>query len=176
MNQADLRGQLKENHAAAWGWAVFCCRGDKDMAEEALHDTYIQVLEGKARFRGNSAFKTWLFAVIRNMASKRRYRFLRRVRLLRERPGPVENNPVQADVQLHQIELCKKLTEMLEIIPTRQRQVLHLVFYQELTVENAASVLGISVGSARTHYHRGKARLRREFEKAGLKDEQKTPR
>ena len=141
------------------------------MAEEVLHDTYIQVLEGRARFGGHSAFKTWLFAVIRNMASKQRYRLLRGLRLLKKGPRQLQNTPVQADAQLQQIELNTKLTELLETIPTRQRQVLHLVFYQELTVESAASVLGISVGSARTHYHRAKARLRDEIEKAGLKNE-----
>ena len=41
----------------------------------------------------------------------------------------------------------------------RQRSLLHLVFYHGLTVDDAADALGISVGSARTHYARGKARL-----------------
>ena len=57
-----------------------------------------------------------------------------------------------------------RLRRCLDRLPARQRQVLHLVFYQDLTVEQAGEVMGISVGSARTHYHRGKLRLRRELD------------
>jgi RNA polymerase sigma-70 factor (ECF subfamily) len=45
-------------------------------------------------------------------------------------------------------------------LPERQRDVLHLVFYQDLTIAQAAEVLGVALGTARVHYERGKARLR----------------
>jgi RNA polymerase sigma-70 factor (ECF subfamily) len=38
--------------------------------------------------------------------------------------------------------------------------VLHLVFYQDLTIQEAAQIMGVGIGSARQHYERGKARLR----------------
>jgi len=38
--------------------------------------------------------------------------------------------------------------------------VLHLVFYQELTIEEASRVMNVSLGTARTHFDRGKRRLR----------------
>ena len=62
--------------------------------------------------------------------------------------------------------VADRLRNALRVLPSRQRQVLHLVFQEDLTVEAAAGVMGISVGSARTHYARGKSRVR-ELLKAG---------
>jgi RNA polymerase sigma-70 factor (ECF subfamily) len=160
MDDAELRAQLDCTHSAAFGWALSCCRGDRDAAEEALHDVYTMVLDGRAAFRGESAFRTWLFGVIRVTAAARRRRdWLRGLLLARRatlfKPADAVNPAAAVERESREARLRSVLTEL----SARQREVLHLVFYQDLTVEAAAGVMQVSVGSARTHYARGKARL-----------------
>jgi RNA polymerase sigma-70 factor (ECF subfamily) len=150
-----------ELHAASFGWALGCCGGDRGEAEDVLQAAYLKVLDGHARFDGGSTFKTWLFAVVRRTAEERRRRgWLRALALDRwwnRNPAPPALDPERL---VCGSEAARRVRESLRRLPARQRELLHLVFYQDLTIEDAARVAGMSVGTARTHYHRGKARMR----------------
>ena len=162
MQPPDLERELEQVHAAAFGWALACCAGNRSDAEDVLQTTYLKVLDGRARFEGRSSFRTWLFGVVRRTAGemRRRQRWSRWLPLgslgLSVRDGRPDANAV-----LTRSEEARALERTLARLPGRQREVLHLVFYQDLTIEQAAQVLGVSVGTARTHYQRGKATLRR---------------
>lgn len=159
--EGGLEGQLEELHPASFAWSLACCGGDRQRAEEALQSAYLQVLSGRARFDGRSSLKTWLFAVIRRTAAGRRRRFALRRRLLegwwRQRHEPDHADPPEKRLERQQT--ARRVRRGLAALSGRQRQVLELVFYQDLTIEEASSVLGVSLGTARTHYTRGKAAL-----------------
>jgi len=161
MSRARLEGDLAELHPASFGWALGCCHGDRGEAEDVLQIAYVKVLDGRARFDGGSAFRTWLFAVIRRTAAERRRgRWMRSLALVRW-TGRGEPEPsTDPEALASSAEAARSLRDSLRALPTRQRELLHLVFYEDLSLEEAAVVVGISVGTARTHYHRGKARLR----------------
>ena len=72
MDRAELEQQLQAFHAASFGWALACCDRDREEAEDVLQTVYVKVLDGKARFEGRAAFRTWLFAVIRRTAAGHR--------------------------------------------------------------------------------------------------------
>jgi RNA polymerase sigma-70 factor (ECF subfamily) len=162
MIERSQERHLEELHPASFGWALQCCGWDRQEAEEVLQTTYVKILDGRARFAGRSSLKTWLFAVIRRTAAeRRRARWARDLLSLHWRDGHPGPAPAATPEGLAgDEETARALRAALALLPARQRDVLHLVFYQDLTVLEAAEVLGISVGSARTHYHRGKAGLR----------------
>jgi RNA polymerase sigma factor (sigma-70 family) len=150
-----LEHQLADLHPKSFGWAVACCRYDRLEAEDVLQTSYLKVLSGRARFDGRSGFKTWLFGVIRRTAAEsRRRQFLRRLFLARlERLPPPAFAAQEARGDPEVVPLLRSLA-------ARQREVLELVFYQDLSIREAAAVMGVSLGSARVHYHRGKESLR----------------
>ncbi|MDB4869869.1 MAG: polymerase sigma factor, sigma-70 family [Gemmatimonadales bacterium] len=167
MDDVELRVQLERVHADCFGWAMSCCGRNRDDAEEVLQTVYLSVLDGRARYEARSSFRTWIFGVIRRTAaSERRRAWLRGLLVEREggrgkgEAGVVALNPfVAADVESELASRRDGLHRALGRLTHRQREVLQLVFYHDLTVEEAAGVMRVSVGSARTHYARGKAKL-----------------
>src|SRR5260370_25275125 len=82
MDISAIKHELERHHRASYGWALSCCGRDPAEAEEMLQTVYLKIFEGKAQFRGESSFRTWLFAVIRKTAAnERRKNFLRKLRL-----------------------------------------------------------------------------------------------
>ena len=163
MEIAELKAELERLHSASFGWALSCCRRDRTEAEEVLQTVYLKILEGKARFRGEASLKTWLFAVIRKTAATEyRRRFVRSLRLTSD----PETNPARAAINESQAasversEIQKRFQSAMKNLPRRQREALHLVFYEDLSLREAADVMGVSIGSARQHYERGKKHLR----------------
>ena len=161
MVPTELEQHVAQLHPASYAWALACTRWNPAEAEEVLQSAYLRVLEGRARFGGRSSFKTWLFSVVRNVAlDRRRRQWLEdlkpwkradRARLDAAVPGP--------DEALESAQRGARVRQALSALGSRQREVLELVFFHELTLEEAATVMGVALGTARAHYHRGKLHL-----------------
>jgi RNA polymerase sigma factor (sigma-70 family) len=160
MSPKELEAWLERLHEESFGWALSCSRGDAARAQDVLQTAYLRVIAGRAVYGGRSSFRTWLFGVIRRVAFEEN----RRLQLERKRIVLLEDSGLQAVADQRarpdEFESARALHTALGQLPERQREVLHLVFYQDMSIAEAAEVMEISVGSARTHYERGKARLR----------------
>ena len=161
MNKQAQIKELERLHELSHAWALRCCYEDREAAAEVLQNTYLKILEGKAKFKGNATFKTWLFSIIRFTAidhfrtqkRKRKITFeLQQKRFLEEEK--------EASAEVPSSTIFQKLLQQLS---PKQQQVLHLVFYQNCTIQEAAEIMQIQLGTARTHYERGKQQLKKRL-------------
>ena len=165
VERSDLRSDLERQHAESWGWALACCGRDRELAQDVLQTAYLAMLSGKARFDDRSNFKTWVFGVIRMTArAETRRGWLWRLRHRgAENALEVPDPAARADADPDAPERSAALVRALATLSPRQREVLQLAFYHDLTIEEAARVMNVSIGSARTHYDRGKKMLARRL-------------
>jgi RNA polymerase sigma-70 factor (ECF subfamily) len=159
----ELIDQLAAFHEDAFGWASACCGGDADAGADALQESYVKVATGRANFAGRSSLKTWWFAVVRLTAIERRrgqQRWQRMATAFRDWIETLGSGEIEPAEELAAKPDAGQLTAALDQLPARQAEVLRLVFQHDLSLSEAAAVMGVSVGSARQHYARAKNRLR----------------
>ncbi len=134
-----IRAQLETLHPESFAWALVCCAHDPIDAEDVLQMTYLKILDDRARYAGRSAFKTWLFGVIRFTArEQRRWAWLRWLRR-----APIEDAELQhtsdasPDEAAARSEIVAQVQAACERLPARQREVIMLVFHHELALDEA---------------------------------------
>jgi RNA polymerase sigma-70 factor (ECF subfamily) len=161
MQRSELERELERLHPESWGWALTCCARDRESANDVLQSAYLRILSGRAKFGGGSSVRTWVFGVIRMTALGE----LRRRRLWEMRNAgasavmDMADPAGNADEAVESAERRESLSRALGALSPRQREVLELVFYHGMTIEEAAAVMNVSLGSARTHYDRAKKAL-----------------
>ena len=150
------RSALEAMHGQVFGWALSRCNYEQAVAEDLVQQAYVELLTGRARFDGASSLKTFVFAVVQNLARNRYRRLASRMRLageLRAEAAEAATQPVEPDA-------TSLIWDAVQRLPQRQRDIIELVFCRDLTVEEASRVMGVSTGTGRVHYDRAKKALR----------------
>lgn len=139
---------------------------NRQLAEEVLQDVMLAAWKNAGSFRGDSKVKTWLFVIARNRAiNTHRKRSPELVQLNEsfgyqsEDTGPMERMIKQANREV--------VRSAIEQLPEGQREVLILVFYNQLSGPETASVLGISEGTVKSRLHRAKNQLKQLLNQEG---------
>lgn len=140
---------------------------DRELAEEILQDVMLAVWNNAATFRGDSKVRTWLLVIARNRAINSRRRYSPRLVALEDGINNYsdDTNPLEKVANLSRDEA---LRNTINALPDVHREVLILVFYNQLSGREVADVLGISVGTVKSRLHRAKDTLRRNLQMAGV--------
>ena len=145
--------------------------GNREDAEDAMQDAFLKAYAHLDGFQQNSRFYTWLVRIAANEAL---------MRLRKRRPGQVSlDEPVEGDTDLMpreledwrpnpereyaQAELQALMAEVLEKLEPEFRIVLVLRDIEELSSQETADALGISVPNVKSRLLRARLKLREKF-------------
>jgi RNA polymerase sigma factor (sigma-70 family) len=142
--------------------------GDLHAAEDSFQAVFLVLARKAGRLRRPEALPGFLFGVAVRLAHKAR------AALVRRRLQPTAALPEPADRQPHALdllsgrELLAALDEEVARLPEVYRLPVLLCVLQERPVDEAARLLGWSVGSVRGRLARGRERLRQRLARRGL--------
>lgn len=129
-------------------------------AEEVVQDAFVQLLAHRRELRDPTRAPAWLRTTVVNLS---RARLRRRQVALRhpERPDPDVGPADGGALASHDV---ARVAAALATLSTRQRECVVLRHWSELDLAEIAAMLGISVGSVKTHLHRAMAALEASLE------------
>ena len=158
-NPQISRSALEAMHGQVFGWALSRCNFEQAVAEDLVQQAYMELLTGKARFDGESSLKTFVFAVVQNLARNRFRRIASRLRLAQQ-AAPTEGAGI---VYPDEPGEHQHVWKAVQTLPQRQRDIVELVFCRDMTIEAASRVMGVSTGTGRVHYDRAKKALKEKL-------------
>jgi RNA polymerase sigma-70 factor (ECF subfamily) len=136
------------------------CR-DRGVAEEMAQEAFLRAFRKLDLWRDTARFSTWLFSVALNVyRSEMRRGRLPELPLLQDREPAAAGNPAAEIVREQTGEVVRRTVSRL---PARYRDTLILVYFEEMDVKGAASVLGVPEGTVKARLHRGREMLRKRL-------------
>src|ERR1700689_280326 len=142
-------------------------------AEEVTQDAFIRAHRGLANFRGDSAFSTWLYQIATNLARNRYWYWWRRKRdqsVSIDAPVGADNDLTLAEIIPADVEtpddvivtreFISRIGSGMERLGAKHREILTLRNIKNLSYEEIAGILGISIGTVKSRIARAREALR----------------
>lgn len=144
---------------------------DIHTAEDLAEDTFFRLMVKKPRFSGGSSFRTWLYAIGRNIA----------VDYIRHRSAGAGTTYAKTTRQTEELEDLERVYirkegriavhRAMEKLPSDYRQVIWLVYFEEMTNPDAAIIMKKNERQIRNLLYRAKQSLKKELEREGIDGE-----
>ncbi|MBR6365297.1 MAG: RNA polymerase sigma factor [Lachnospiraceae bacterium] len=139
-----------------------------DDAEELMVDTFAETVAGPTLFSGRSSFKTWLFSIGKHLALMH-LRKNKRHSFDEDAIAEEVADPAQTpELQVLEDEKKRQLYMAMKQLNSDYREILLLLYFEDMSHEEAARVMG---KNKRQTYHlaeRGRAALKETLERMGF--------
>ncbi len=185
--EAAIVAELKAGSEEAYAWLigefqqpvyglVYRIVSDPADAADTTQDVFLKVFRGMKHFHGESSLKTWIYRIaLHEAANRRRWWFRHKAKETSIEPVEAEGEGTGAmqmaltdhadspfeNVAHHEVQ--KRVEEELQKLPELYRTTLILRDLEDMSYEEIAEVLEISLGTVKSRLTRGREALRQRL-------------
>ena len=163
--------ELIQKHQALVAGTVARMLGSNSDVEDIAQQVFIRVWKSARRYVPRAKFTTWLLKITRNLVFNEMRRTKRHAQVpLQPEPGaedpPMKDEMILApDASLLETELQRTIEQAILQLPETQRMALVLRRYEQLSYEQIAEVLDLSVPAVKSVLFRARSELRSRLSK-----------
>src|SRR5579864_5164825 len=185
--EAAIVAELKAGSEAAYTWLigefqqpvyglVYRIVNDPSDAADTTQDVFLKVFRGMKHFHGSSSLKTWIYRIaLHEAANRRRWWFRHKAKETSIEPVESEAGTSEAmqaaltdpaespfeSVAHHEVQ--RRVEEEVKKMPEPYRTTLILRDLEDMSYEEIAEVLEISLGTVKSRLTRGREALRQRL-------------
>ena len=136
--------------------------GTHEDADEAAQQALVRAWRARSQFRGDAALRTWLIRIVLNVGKSM-------IAAKTQQPQPVDEiaelrDPSEdAEQGVSREQARESVRRAVVALPPRQREVVLLKVFSEMTYKEVAEALQLSEGSVKAHLHQAVSNLRRSM-------------
>jgi RNA polymerase sigma-70 factor (ECF subfamily) len=158
--------QLVERHQNAVIGTVAKMLGNASESEDIAQQVFLRIWRNAKRYRPDAKFTTYLHTITRNLVFNETRRKSRKKEVSSDEREENSNQYFEAspdrrpDAELLQAELQQAVDDAITSLPETQRMAVVLRRYEQLSYEEIADVLGLSVSAVKSLLFRARTTLR----------------
>ena len=143
--------------------AFYFFRGDAAAANDVTQQVFLKLIDGMGKYRGDSAFSTWLYRIVVNACVDRSRRWRAETSIepavLDEIPAPTMSH----EELLARGEQARSIRDAIATLPARLRLPILLRYFDDLSYAEMAVALNCSIGTVSSRLSRGHRLLARRL-------------
>lgn len=134
--------------------------------DDVLQNTFIKIWKGLPGFKENSGLFTWMYRIATNEAITFLKARQRERSMIADDPDDMIKDRLKSDPYFDGDELFEKLQLAVSNLPPKQKTVFQMKYFDEMTYEDMAKVLGTSVGALKASYFHAVQKIHASFKQA----------
>jgi len=144
---------LVETYQGRLYWHIRRLVVDHDDADDVLQNAFVKIWRNIGAFRGESSLYTWMFRIATNEAISFINQQKKQANAFNGESADFLRDNLMSDDYFDGTEIELKLQEAIALLPTKQRMVFNMKYFEEKKYNEMSELLNTSVGALKASYH-----------------------